>query len=126
MRNLAKLPFVYLICLACTPLLGQGTFQNLNFENATIVLDPASPYYPYAVISATAVPGWTAYVGATPQSDLLYNTLPLSSGAVSIYDTPSVLQGRYSLFLEGSTSGDQASVSQTGLVPTTAQSIRFY
>jgi len=48
----------------------QGTFQDLNFEEANIV-----PIFgdPYAVTVANALPGWTVDYGNLQQSDVLYN-----------------------------------------------------
>jgi hypothetical protein len=62
---------------------GQGTFQNLNFEQATIVQDPSSPAYPYAVFAAEAIPGWTPtdYLGTNV---ILYNSISIGATSVSL------------------------------------------
>lgn len=110
----------------------QGTFQNLDFEQARIVPDPASPLYPTAVAVTNAVPGWTVYVGAFYPYDILYDTVSLGAAAVSIHDTNDfgmqVLQGRYTLLLQTSFPDGQQlpSIGQVGLIPSDAQSIRFY
>ena len=49
-------------------------FVNLNFEDATFVSDTSSGLYPYFVYSSNAIPGWTAYVGESPVSEVLSNT----------------------------------------------------
>ena len=61
-RNLSVLCFASL----CAGLLarGQGNFQNLDFESATLVAVPGQPpYYQFA----QAFPGWTDYVGGVQQ-----------------------------------------------------------
>ncbi len=40
----------------------QSTFQNLDFEDANPVPIVGSPYYPYAVTAASALPGWSVYL----------------------------------------------------------------
>jgi len=107
---------------------GQG-FVNLNFEQAVIVPDATSPYYPNAVYASSAIPGWTAtgFIGPT---DILYNSASLGSTSVSILGVngnPPALDGNYSIYLYG---GDapptaSASISQTAVVPVSAESIFF-
>jgi len=108
---------------------GQG-FVNLNFEQATITPDPSSPYYPYAVYASNAIPGWTAIGILSP--DIIYNDLSLGATSVSLVGTndqygPDSLVGAYSIDLYGGVEGPAAgaSISQTGLVPTNALSLRF-
>src|SRR6266478_1477385 len=77
-------------------------FMNLNFENAVIVPDPSSPNYPYAVYASNAIPGWTAYIGAAPQGDIIFNTISLGATSISILGTngvPSSLDGAFSINL---------------------------
>src|ERR1700733_3713498 len=80
-------------------------FVNLNFEDATIIPDPSSPFYPNAVYASDAIPGWTAtgFIGPT---DILYNSASLGSTSVSILGvngTPPALDGSYSVYLYGGT-----------------------
>jgi len=111
---------------------GQG-FVDLNFERAVIVTDPAVPFYPYGVYASNAIPGWTAFGFISPNY-ILYNDISLGATSVSIVGTnsqysPSSLDGRFSIDLYGGTSVGAmppgASISQTGLVPLNALSIRF-
>ena len=109
----------------------QGTFENLNFESATIVPDPSSVYYPNAVDAADALPGWTVVAGGIPSGDILYNTIFLSEASTSLQGPSSVepiLQGNYSVILYGSTGGTPASaaIGQTGQIPAGTQSLLFY
>ena len=113
----------------------QGSFVNLNFEHATIVVNPASPYYPDMVFASSAIPFWTAYTYEQQQTDILYDAIALSAAQVGIYDTnyPSLapVQGRYSVVLAGefsdnTTPHDSAAIAQTGRVPDTAESLTFW
>jgi hypothetical protein len=109
---------------------GQGTFQNLDFESARIILDQSSAFYPYAANATNAFPGWRV---SPPVSgvDVLYNTLSLGAAAVSIHDAGDSMippiAGQYSVTLQGAdqTAGS-AWIAQTGLVPASAQSLTFW
>jgi hypothetical protein len=105
-------------------------FINLNFEDATIVPDPSSPYYPNAVYTSDAIPGWTTIGEFLGTNDIYYNDQALGSPSVALYGTNSEydppLDGAYSIWLYGGyypTTG--VSISQTGLVPNDAASILF-
>ena len=106
-------------------------FVNLDFENATIVPDPSSPYYPYAVYASDAIPGWMA-TGLLGPEDVAYNNAALGSPNVSIFSTngpnpQTVIDGAFSIYLQGG-SGEPptgASISQTAIVPMSAESILF-
>jgi len=106
-------------------------FQNLDFESAVITPDPSSLYYPNAVYASNAIPGWTA-VGFLSPNDILYDDLSLGATSVTICGTnspnsPSALDGMFSIDLYGGVEGPTAgaSISQTGLVPDDALSILF-
>jgi hypothetical protein len=107
---------------------GQG-FVNLDFEDAVIVPDPSSSYYPFAVYASDAIPGWTAYIGTAVQSDIIYNELSLGAPTVAIFGTngvPPALDGAYSIDLYGGSGPSTGvSISQTELVPADAASIFF-
>lgn len=120
------------IILSCANERGfsQGTFVNLNFESARIILDTSSPYYPYAINVTNAVPGWTVTEGVFGP-DILYNTVSTGSPAVSLQGPGShlpILQGNYSVLLQGSTGGAPtgASIEQTGQILANSESLRFY
>lgn len=83
---------------------GQG-FVNLDFENAVIILDTSSPFYPNAVYASDAIPGWTA-IGFIGPNDIYYNNLTLGAPCVSIVDTNGSfhsppIDGTYSIVLFG-------------------------
>src|SRR6185312_14860338 len=115
---------------------GQATFQNLDFESATI-----SPSQSLGVInSADALPGWNVYFGASgpqPQIDSGVMIVGNPSPWVVLFGTHnfgdgSAIEGNFSVYLAGQlfeTPGEPdspaGSISQTGLVPADAQSILF-
>ena len=114
--------------------LAQG-FLNPNFENATIVSDPAkgNPY----VYASNAIPGWTAYISGVPIVDIIYNTINLADPAITLqgpnnagsYVAP---LGNYFILLQGQWNGgdnfhtNSASIGQTGQIPINALSMTFW
>jgi PEP-CTERM motif len=108
------------------------TFQDLDFEDAVIVPDPSSIFYPNAVYASDALPGWTVTGGfmAGVQGDIGYNEVSLGApyvGVSGINGSPPALDGAYSLNLYGGSVDvpTGVSISQTGLVPADAESISF-
>jgi hypothetical protein len=105
---------------------GQGTFQNLDFESATIIPVVGGPAYPYSVTVADAMPGWAVYYGASQQSLISYNAPALGSTWVTLYATNGVqISGNDSVLLQGGLTASSASISQTALVPASAESLLF-
>jgi hypothetical protein len=117
---------------------GQGTFQNLGFESASLVAIPEDPYG--SVQFNNAFPGWVAYVGGVQQDRSLYNNVFLDSSGISIIDNGfplyyfgapvGVISGRFTAILQAGTTGPTATpadttLSQTSLVPVSAESLRF-
>jgi hypothetical protein len=129
------LTFAYVITLAVR-VQGQGTFRNLNFEQASIIPLVGSPYYPYGIATSNALPGWTAYQAGSSVSAIVYDDLALGAAWVSLHtanDTfgsfyGGLIQGSYTVLLQPSFPGatDSAAIGQVGVIPTTAQSLRFY
>ena len=126
-----KCVLIVLFNILCQHGQAQGSFQNLNFEQATIVSDPSSPYYPSAVYASDAIPGWTptSFLGT---NDILYNETTLGAPSVSIYSAngagtpPAPIDGTFSVELYGGANGPPgASISQTAIVPASAESILF-
>jgi hypothetical protein len=107
----------------------QGTFQNLDFEQAAIV--PTGPGIFPLVEAAPALPHWTAYLGSTPLSIIVYNSISIGSPMVSIHDVMSpvvsTIQGSYSVALQHSVGGTPttAAIGQTGSLPADAMSLVF-
>src|SRR5689334_12798940 len=73
-----------LLLLAASSALAQGTFQNLDFESATLIPIPGDPYH--SVQFAEAFPGWTCSAGTNLLSGALYNNAFLDTSGISIID----------------------------------------
>jgi hypothetical protein len=113
---------------------GQGSFQNLGFESATLVPDGSGRGDQFA----PAFPGWSGYIGGVQQTVAAYNSVPLDSSGISIIDRGFTLFGQYGSLIEGNysavlsagvvnglTDPEDVTLSQTGLVPASAQSLWF-
>jgi len=104
----------------------QGTFQNLDFESAQIIRLPGGPYV-NSIATTNALPGWDVYIGANQRSQITYNNPALGSTFVSIVVTNgSQLAGNVSVSLQGGLTAAAATITQTGLVPASAQSLLFF
>ncbi len=122
-KNLFLTVFSALLCRDA----GAQQFTNLNFEDAAIVQDSSSPFYPNAVFASDAIPGWTAEGFISP-NDILYNDISLGSPSVSLLGNGggySALDGSFSIDLYGGFGGSGASITQTGVVPFSTASILF-
>jgi len=110
----------------------QGTFQNLDFEQADPVPIVGSSLYPYAVTAASALPGWTCSIGGVTTTQVLQNDY--STGAASIdilgpnWNTanPGLIDGNYTVFLQAGPANNgsgafNASISEDGTVPANAE-----
>jgi len=60
---------------------GQGTFQNLGFEAASLV-----PISSDTVEFAPAFPSWTGTVGGEEKTSALYNFIYLDTSRITIID----------------------------------------
>jgi hypothetical protein len=130
-----KIATVLLVCSYAA--LAQGTFQNLDFESATI---PAGTPTPSSIPISEGLPGWSAFfiAGSTtvPANQVVYDGISLGGAVISILDSKglgfSPLQGTYSAFLFGGGAPlnplnlDSVGISQTAVVPPGTQSVEFY
>ena len=92
-------------------------FVNLDFESANL-----SGYSAGSVPATDAIPGWTAYLGGTPLTNINYNT----GGSVEIVGS-SAMQGNFYIRLQsGGSSSTEPSIGQTGTIPETAQSLIWW
>jgi hypothetical protein len=104
---------------------------NLNFEAANVPVVPAG-HFGSDVAVGDGVPGWTVSLGGIQQSTMLHNNMSLGAAEVAIYGPQwypvVILEGSYSVSLQHSTAGPSttAAIGQTGQVPQTAESLRFY
>jgi hypothetical protein len=121
-----------LLLRAALPAQGQGTFENLGFESASPGTTTAG-----TVAFGSAFPGWTGYIAGVQQTGALYDLVALDTSAISIIDhgwssyfsvPAGVIDGTYTAVLQAGLYGTtpaNVTLSQTGLVPGTAQSLRF-
>lgn len=130
---LKKLGFVACLFALAVDLPGQGTFQNLDFEQAMVA--DLLPTQIESVSITNGLPGWAGYLGADQQNMIHHNGQALALAEISILGPTyplgvPAIQGRYSVWLKA---GDyittlnhvRATIAQTGLVPANAQSIRL-
>ena len=107
----------------------QGTFQNLDFEQANPVYFPGG-----AATTASALPYWTVLVGGVQQRIIAVNSPTYGASSVTLL-SPGVLptgfgvftpiDGNYSVLLESFGSTATPSISQTGVIPAGTQSLLF-
>ena len=114
-------------CLTALTTVGQGAFQNLNFESANTTAYSPDNIVPIPTVDA--LPGWTAYYDGTATSYVWYDTASLGSSVIAINDAKRnygfiPLEGSYSVGIEGR--GGSASIGQTGKVPSDSLSVVFY
>jgi len=125
-----KLQIVILAAAFSCSVSGQSTFQNLDFEQANPVIVVGSPYYPYDVTAASALPYWTVTIGGVQQSQITENDPSTGApwvmlcGPDSSFGFPPI-DGNYSVLLQGSGVSSVPSISQTGLIPAGTQSLLF-
>ena len=128
-----KVFLIIILLLGTKAGISQG-FINLNFENAKFVSDPGSGYYPTSVYANKAIPGWTAYAGESPLSEIFSNTVSLSGGMISIIGNNNSLgfppvEGQYYIMLVGANyagSLNTAGIGQTGTIPLNAATLTFW
>ena len=115
------------------------SFQNLGFESVSLVSAGG-----FNVQFAPAFPGWNGTVGGVQQTIALSNTVYLDTSGISIINhgwsnpfagfgypyagSGGLIQGNFTAVLQagvGLTTADDTSLSQTGLVPASAQSLQF-
>src|SRR5437868_15112135 len=140
MRNVIHILHIIPFLYAASPnAQSQGTFQNLDFESATLV--SAGFPDPAVVQFGSAFPGWTGRIGTNQTSVAYYNQGSLDSSQISIIDpawsaSPSSIgiagpiDGNFSALLFAGVAGifgnpQDTFLSQTALVPTTVQYLLF-
>jgi hypothetical protein len=113
-----KTAIAIIILASSVATFAQGTFQNLDFEEA----NPTAGY-----TLAALFPGWQAFYNSTPVSVVGYDDESLGVALLSI-NNGALIQGSYTAFLQSAVVGSQSTsvtLSQTGLVPTGAESIEL-
>ena len=120
------------------------TFQNLDFESATLSPTPLNEDGVYVPVGS-ALPGWAAYLGSVQQTQVLQNGYDSGTASIDIFGpnyytagaqrpgNQGTIDGNYTVFLQsgGNPVGNglgpliSASIAQTGLVPLGDQSLEF-
>ena len=129
--------FSSLLLLCALGAEGQGTFQNLGFENTTLTVFVRNPFIPSYATNAT-IPGWgwsphETFGFGDPNTTVALDGFALDAPAVTLQANSSrAIQG-YTVFLQGGTMGgglvtgntNGAFIYQTGQIPTTSQSLTY-
>ncbi len=104
--------------------LGNGTFQDLNFESAAI--SPGSPPA-FGVPTAQALPGWTVAIGGQQISTIQYDILDTGSPEIALVSPAyGAIDGNFTVVLQQGLPGyPSTSIFQTGIVPAGANSLQF-
>jgi hypothetical protein len=111
--------------------LAQGTFQNLNFEQANPIIIQGSQYNESAV--ANALPNWTVTIGGVQQTEIPVNGFSTGAAWVTLVvagNQTSIppIDGNYSVLLQnygGTPEPNATAISQTGLITPGTQSLLF-
>ncbi len=129
--------------LAALSIQAQVPFQNLNFESATLSPVTVNGSPPVYVPVSCALPGWSAYLGTSQQTQVIQNVYGHGQAIVAILGpnypaagwppglfNAGVIDGNYSVLLQSGvdpTTGDVegVSIAQTGTVPQGFQSLEF-
>jgi hypothetical protein len=99
----------------------------LNFDEANPV--SAGPSIPPEYTAASALPGWQVFYGTIP-SAVVGEFISLGATTVALLPPPGVIDGNYSVDLEGGAVQNgsvlaAATIAQTGLIPAGTQSLLF-
>jgi hypothetical protein len=125
-----RMPICFCLATLLAPVSAhaQGTFQNLNFELANPV-SVGNPAEPNAVTAASAFPGWELYAGNVQLTQVNFNDPDTGMTTVGLVgpnspDFPAI-DGNYSVLLQGGVTASGASISQTGVIPRSTESLLF-
>ena len=110
---------------------GQGTFRNLDFESASLPI--VIPGQSGGVVPvAVSLPGWTTYIGSSQAGGVFHNDISIGAASISIigpqWNYSDILEGSYMVLLQPQypTGSPVPAIAQTGTVPASAMSVRFY
>jgi hypothetical protein len=128
-----KMICVIVFWVCCSAAFAQGTFQNLDFESAS--LTPISAGQDGGEIPlGSALPDWSATIAGSPVTQVLQNNLTITAASIDILgpnwnsDYPGIISGQNTAILEslafpGTT--DDASIFQTGTIPIGSESLQL-
>ena len=130
---------VQLLAALGLPIAQAQNFQNLGFERARVPVVPSGEFG-HLVPVEEAIPGWSVWLGADPQTHILHNNFTLGAPSAVIlgpqWPSQSIIEGSFTLRLRtglgfppapdpGPGFAVDVSLLQTGLIPLEAQSVRF-
>jgi len=130
MKPIEMFLFIAWNSLAALSASAQGTFQNLDFEQAYPVFIHGSEYNDATAVSA--LPYWTATIGGVQQNEIPVNDPSTGAPWVSLlgpgnpqfgFVPSNPIDANYSVLLQGTF--ESAAISQTGLIPAGTQSLLF-
>jgi hypothetical protein len=113
----------------------QGSFENLDFEQANPV-NAGNREYLDAVTFSSALPGWSASIGGEPVTDVLLNGDTEGGASIDLFGpgwnsvNPGIIDGNYTVFLQAGGSwllsvGGNVSLWQTGTIPANARTLEY-
>jgi hypothetical protein len=130
--SVRRLAAVAVVIYGCSfAVLGQGTFENLDFESASVAGYSVSGAIPIS----DALPGWSGSIGGTPTSEVSYDAISLGETTISVIDDNALifspLQGSYSVMMFAGVVPEEginfelesAAISQTAVVPAGTRSL---
>lgn len=126
-NNIVTISCAFSVLLsAAIPTRAQGTFQNLGFESANI--PNGTP--PGPIATSNALPGWNVFYGSNQISQTFYNDVSTGATQATLVGAndpfgPNAIEGNFGVLLQGGSTLPYAAITQTGLVPGSAESILF-
>jgi hypothetical protein len=129
-----KLKIAFIVAAHACSVSGQGTFQNLNFEQANPV-SAGPPYLAAYVTTASALPNWQVFYGTTPVPAIIIDVPSIGGTSASLIGPPpngNPIDGNYSVLLQGGvvdiggvSTPEPALISQTGQISPGTESLLF-
>jgi hypothetical protein len=112
--------------LAAVPAQAQGTFQNLDFEQANPMPSGQTGF----ITTSSAFPFWTVTVGGVQETQTTENDPSVGGPFVMLVGPGDAfgfapIDGYYSVLLQGTFSSSLPAISQTGTIPAGTQSLLF-
>lgn len=134
---------MFFLGFCAAPFAGKAqSFQDLNFESATVTETGVQPYGTFVPIGSV-LPDWTAYLGTQQVTQVGFNSPANSTASITLIGPTwnnsdvntygvGVIDGNFSVDLQTGANPlyptpatVNASIAQTGMVPATAQSLEF-
>lgn len=121
------------IATCCFGAYAQGTFRNLDFEQARVILLEGQSFP--SIATSNAIPGWTGVIWSHATPALPYNLVSLGAPWISLHDIRDnnpggpvpIIQGDYSLFFQATYPGAAVVpyICQTGRITLDTRSLTY-